>query len=595
MRLTLTPVEGPEIDPVTLIPGAEALAGREPDCAIFLPDSSVSRRHARLEYVRDQWMVIDLGSRNRTIVNDAALGKGDSAPLKQGDLVRVGPWVFSASLERNYDERDSAVIDNATDEVEVLSGAPHATVDQGRLLHAALEFPRRLAGATSEEDVFSVACRFVVEALGGLLRSSWIVVAPDESDERTLILGREMSRHEPQGAEDAPPTISRRMLHRAVEEHEGVAFLQRRELGARIDATVPESAVSVGACFIEHMPDGRPILLYVLGDTVFEDAQQFVASFLGLVASLVRQQTMVLRRARLSKYFSPSIIRLMMQPGGMDLVEGEPRLLEATSAFFDLRGFSLATDASAGDLAALHADLRQVLSIVTEEVFSAGGAVMDFQGDGMFAVWGAPLEQSDQSDRALRCATRIMRRLYESDLHIFDNAKQAGQALCGIGIDRGEVLAGPMGAVRQFKYGVLGPSVNTAARLESLTKPSRLNCPVILTQAVADGLGDPEIRTRPLGRIVPAGMDHVVELHELVLDRQLGGSGAGDDEISAWTEALTILQNARTLDDLQKAEHAVEALPATDPRRQWLLDRLGALRKGDALKSWDGTTRYTLK
>jgi len=102
------------------------------------------------------------------------------------------------------------------------------------------------------------------------------------------------------------------------------------------------------------------------------------------VATLTRHHMMTLRRARLAKYLAPQVVDLMMKRSGCDRLEGTPRVLEATTLFFDLRGFSLSTEAPAEQLLGQHGDRQRIMSVVTDEVFAAGGTVLDFQGDGNF-------------------------------------------------------------------------------------------------------------------------------------------------------------------------------------------------------------------
>jgi adenylate cyclase len=91
-------------------------------------------------------------------------------------------------------------------------------------------------------------------------------------------------------------------------------------------------------------------------------------------------------------------------------------------------------------------------------------------GDGIMAVFGAPIEQPDHADRALAAA----REMLEARLPAF-NAWLAAEGLgdgfrMGIGINSGTVMSGNVGSERRLEYTALGDTTNTAARLEQMTK-----------------------------------------------------------------------------------------------------------------------------
>ncbi|MCA9056966.1 MAG: FHA domain-containing protein, partial [Planctomycetaceae bacterium] len=65
--------------------------GREQSCGLCLPDASVSRRHALIELVNNEYQVSDLGSTNGTMVNECRL---TSAVLKPGDRLQFGSFIF---------------------------------------------------------------------------------------------------------------------------------------------------------------------------------------------------------------------------------------------------------------------------------------------------------------------------------------------------------------------------------------------------------------------------------------------------------------------------------------------------------------------
>jgi adenylate cyclase len=140
---------------------------------------------------------------------------------------------------------------------------------------------------------------------------------------------------------------------------------------------------------------------------------------------------------------------------------------------------------------------------MSSSILDQDGVIGDFQGDAIMAFWGWPLDSAMSMERALRAALTINQRFAAQA-----SQSPLGHIRCGIGVAHGSAVVGRLGTPDQFKIGVFGPTVNLAARLESLTKRFGVsilvdeNCAEFL-RAEAARLGG---RTRRLGRIQPLGM-----------------------------------------------------------------------------------------
>ncbi|MCK4304910.1 MAG: FHA domain-containing protein [Candidatus Eisenbacteria sp.] len=86
------------------------IIGRDPKAHIFLDNPGVSRQHAKIDRVQDQYYVEDLGSANGTYVNDTAVKR---QPLKHNDLLRVGKFSLQVSLESTQRARSAHGLDDA--------------------------------------------------------------------------------------------------------------------------------------------------------------------------------------------------------------------------------------------------------------------------------------------------------------------------------------------------------------------------------------------------------------------------------------------------------------------------------------------------
>jgi adenylate cyclase len=140
---------------------------------------------------------------------------------------------------------------------------------------------------------------------------------------------------------------------------------------------------------------------------------------------------------------------------------------ECTVLFSDLRGFT--TFAEELDPDRVIEVLNRYLEEMSDAIMDQGGTLVSYMGDGIMAVFGAPLGQEDHADRALAAA----REMLEVRLLRF-NAWMAGQGLqefaMGIGLNSGTVMSGQVGSRRRTEYTAIGDTTNTAARLEGMTK-----------------------------------------------------------------------------------------------------------------------------
>ena len=93
-------------------------------------------------------------------------------------------------------------------------------------------------------------------------------------------------------------------------------------------------------------------------------------------------------------------------------------------------------------------------------------------GDGIMAVFGAPLEQTDHADRALRAAREMIGpRLQRFNAWLGEQGFEHDFVM-GVGLNSGTVMAGNVGSEERVEYTAIGDTTNTAARLESMTKGS---------------------------------------------------------------------------------------------------------------------------
>jgi adenylate cyclase len=169
-------------------------------------------------------------------------------------------------------------------------------------------------------------------------------------------------------------------------------------------------------------------------------------------------------------------LRRIFDGAGPDLTAGlhipAPVVWDATIMFTDLRGFTGLTERFANDPAGLLSVLNAHLSRVVRSIAICGGVVEKFVGDGVMATFGGAGVQSDHVDRAMAAAIGLV------GANESLNRRHAGEwgfrLDVGVGIASGPVVIGAVGSPERSELGVLGDSVNVAARLVMHAGPGQV-------------------------------------------------------------------------------------------------------------------------
>ena len=207
-------------------------------------------------------------------------------------------------------------------------------------------------------------------------------------------------------------------------------------------------------------------------------------------AGLDKRRLQQLERERVRDTFARFLPEPMVDEV-LSRTHGELRLggvrVVSTVLFADLRSFTTFAERRAPQ--EVIAVLNRYLGEMSDAVLDNGGTLVAFLGDGLMAVFGAPVECDDHADRAVAAARDMLRvRLPRFN----DWAREQGYGdgfRMGIGISSGPAMSGNVGSERRLEYTAIGDTVNTASRIESLTK--ELGHPVLLSQSTLDLLTAP--------------------------------------------------------------------------------------------------------
>jgi len=172
-------------------------------------------------------------------------------------------------------------------------------------------------------------------------------------------------------------------------------------------------------------------------------------------------------RKLFARYTSDAVVDEILKSGEVVLT-GEKR--EVTLLFADIRNFTALAETlppeTVVDL------LNGVLGKLSDAVMVCGGTLDKFLGDGLMAVFGAPVRRNDDALRALQAAKMMIGAM----AGLNQEARKAGQAQMelGIGINSGLVVVGSVGSSQRTEYTCIGDAVNVAARLCAAAGPSEV-------------------------------------------------------------------------------------------------------------------------
>jgi len=208
------------------------------------------------------------------------------------------------------------------------------------------------------------------------------------------------------------------------------------------------------------------------------------------------------------------------------LLEGKIELggveLDATVLFTDVRNFTALCETLAPQQSL--ALLNELLSAISEVIEAQGGVFDKFIGDGVMALFGAPVTRPDDARRAVEAALEIQRRVAALRPGLATRGLPAPQV--SVGMHAARMVAGNIGSPTRLNYTVLGDGVNLAARLEGLTK--RYHVPIIVGERTRNDAGEGFLfreldKVRVRGRTMP---ERIFE--------PLGAPGSQDPREQEW-------------------------------------------------------------
>jgi adenylate cyclase len=187
-----------------------------------------------------------------------------------------------------------------------------------------------------------------------------------------------------------------------------------------------------------------------------------------------------------SRFVPETVVDQVLATAGDELRLGG-REIVGTVMFSDLRGFTSSAEFMPAD--GVIRVLNHYLHEMSEAILRHGGTLLCYMGDGIYALFGAPVDQDDHADRALAAAREMLTERLPG-FNEFMREQQLGDGyFMGIGLNSGPVMTGNVGHERRMDYTAVGDVVNTASRIEGMTKETPYS--VLIAESTIESLRNP--------------------------------------------------------------------------------------------------------
>jgi adenylate cyclase len=486
-----------------------------------LDEDTLSRRHALLEPLdHGRVRLTNLSAKVPLLLADGQhLTAGSSREL-------FLPLVFTAGRRTVY-------VEGVERPEPALRSLPAGTVSPGRLSIAS-RFPTLpttdsvqtealvrwlqtsmavLQSAASSSDFFQKAAQAIVTIVGCDIGR---VLLLEDGQWKTLVVHR---ADETETSEPSPPSLN--VLQRLANEKRTFWLaLQPSEtlpgslMGVESIVAAPildRAEEVIGAVYGERREDsGSPLRARITEvDAVLVE---LLASGVATGIARIEQEKAALEAdVRFGQFFTRELSRqLALQP---DLLEG--RDAEVSVLFCDIRGFSRISE-RLGPARTVEW-VSDVLGVLSDCVLEQCGVLVDYIGDELMAMWGAPEQQRDHASRACRAALAMLEQI--PDLNQRWQSVLGEPIALGIGINSGWARVGNTGSRHKFKYGPLGHPVNLASRVQGATKYFR--SALLVTEFTRAHLNE-DFDTRRLCKVRVVNIGQPVDLYEVVPQRPPG-------------------------------------------------------------------------
>lgn len=501
----------------------ETTIGRGKDNDIVFSDPRVSSSHAKIFKQKDEYFLTDLGSHNGTRVNEKFI---QNSRLNHNDEIRIGQnrLTFLTKEETSPSIAKTLVMEMDTDYEKwhqrtmkinpeescqkdshslLISPEPEkglmkrvvSTISKkkslerrvetesipleraNKALFVLYEISRQLNSIHDFNELLKKIMDFifmVIDADYGFL----ILTDEEKSDQYIPVVVKYKDKKVKSGGEIK---ASRTIINKVIQDK--VALLTSNAMAdPRLNYAQSLVGQKIRSAMCVPLWKREKIIGVIQLDSISPD-NQFTEDDLELLKTIGCQMAMILEQAslnekireeermrnRLERFHSPQVIDMILkssQEEKEDIIEAKD--LKATILFTDIVGFtSLSEKMQPRDINML---LNRYFSRMTDIIFEYDGTLDKYIGDSLMAVFGAPIEKSNDAERAVSAALKMRHELAS----MISETEGSEKISIRIGINTGHVVAGNIGSSKRMEYTVIGNPVNVASRLESLAQPNQI-------------------------------------------------------------------------------------------------------------------------
>jgi adenylate cyclase len=482
--------------------GGRLTIGRAQDNNIRLDDLRVSRHHAEIRSTsREQAELWNVSNGNLVLANERKVVNTPHV-LCTGDQIKIINALFNISWKddsplRYIDEPLSmgttmVPASNSVSQLLTTTFNSSQTKEEelkelkrkAEILAQLCEMSAALATVFDTDAILDYATEVVMRSIPADCCAA-LVRDPCGDPRPVSIRFRNTSNGKPQER-----TISRTAVRTAMEKR---VMLSSHDAAHDLDLNVSQSAVMQGIRSVACAPlVGREDVhgaLYIDRRNVLETFTELDTQLLAAVAAQtataieaanaherVRREESA--RAAFARFMPEHIIKELVENPQKFQLGGTNR--RVTVLFCDVRGFAkLAHRARPETIVDL---LNILFTEMAAEIFKHHGTLNKYLGDGLMALFGAPVKGERDALDAVSAAMGMQKRIKAVNAQL--TAKQLPNVMLGIGINTGEATIGCIGAEQRLEYTAIGDTVNVAARIEGIAKPGQ----ILVTQATAEEL-----------------------------------------------------------------------------------------------------------
>lgn len=306
----------------------------------------------------------------------------------------------------------------------------------------------------------------------------------------------------------------------------------------------------------------------------------FCGFFIGTLSLISRKLILRVLKEEEEKLFITNTFGMIVDPrvrdrmiqGNIEL-GGETRVI--TVLFTDIRGFT--TFSQAMTPKELLNFMKEFFDVMNEQIKIADGTVIEYVGDEIMALFGAPLPLGDHAVKACNAAL-LMQKALETQREIW---RLRGKPLIqtGIGIHTGSMLVGNIGSTERYKYGAIGDNVNLGSRLQGLTKD--YGVPIIVSEDTVKEL-DRRFHVRELDCVKVRGRSSEIRIYQIIDFSEKELPAEWKTLVDKYEQALHLYYDNNTTYALQLFRECLKAVP-TDRPSELFVERLehSQLNAGD--------------